>query len=63
MLVKSNTRIREIRGAPRVYGIDYKNWILEPEYCGTYQLISPAQVLTYVQNEEASLIYLNETRR
>jgi hypothetical protein len=45
----------------QIYQIDYANWILEPEYCGTYQLISPSQALTAVQNQEASLIYLNET--
>lgn len=48
------------RNIARIYGIEYKNWILEPEYCGTYQLLDPAQVLTYVQNEQASLMYLNE---
>lgn len=48
------------RPSTRIFGIDYKNWILEPEYCGTYKLISPAQVLTYVQNQEASLMFLNE---
>jgi hypothetical protein len=51
---------QERRGQARIYGIDYRNWILEPEYCGTYKLLNPAQVLTHVQNEEASLIYLNE---
>jgi len=51
------------RGRPtnRVYDIDYRNWILEPEHCGTYKLVNPAQVLTYVQNQEASLMYLNES--
>lgn len=55
-------RHEEIRGRNinRIYGIDYKNWIIEPEYCGTYKLLDPAQVLTYVQNQEASLVYLNE---
>ncbi len=48
------------RGINRIYGIDYNNWIIEPEYCGTYKLVNPAQVLTHVQNGEASLVYLNE---
>ena len=48
------------RPTTRIFGVDYKNWILEPEYCGTYKLINPAQILTYVQNQEASLMYLNE---
>jgi hypothetical protein len=48
------------RGVNQIYGIEYTNWILEPNYCGTYKLINPALALTYVQNGEASLVFLNE---
>lgn len=52
----------EIRGRDigRLYGIKYRNWILENDYCGTYKLLTPAEVLTRVQNEDAYLMYLNE---
>ncbi len=48
------------RGVSQIYGIEYKNWIIEPEHCGTYKLVNPGTVLTYVQNGQASLVYLNE---
>lgn len=48
------------RGINRIYGIEYKNWVVEPEYCGTYKLLTPGEVLTNVQNEKASLVYLYE---
>jgi hypothetical protein len=48
------------RGINRIYGIEFKNWVIDQNYCGTYKLLNPAQVLTYVQEGKASLVYLNE---
>jgi len=43
-----------------VYGIDYTNWYLEPNSCGTYELISPNAALEIIKDGGGSLIYLNE---
>lgn len=48
------------RAINQIYGIEYKNWIIQPEHCGTYKLINPNQAINHVINGEASLVFLNE---
>lgn len=43
-----------------VYQVEYTNWPIEEDACGTYELISPATAIEKVQSGEGSLIYLNE---
>lgn len=44
----------------RVYGIDFNGWVIEPENCGTYPLISATEVSNRILNDQGSLVYLNE---
>lgn len=41
-----------------VFKIDYINWLISNEPCGTYQLITPQEAVRQVQEGEASLVYL-----
>ncbi|MCC7290224.1 hypothetical protein IT417_03175 [bacterium] len=43
-----------------VYGADFTYWPIDPQACGTYQLIPPQTALETVQQGKGSLIYLNE---
>lgn len=43
-----------------LYQIDYNNFYIEEEPCGTYELIPRAQALQTVQKGGGSLVYLNE---
>ncbi len=43
-----------------IYHIDYKNWIIKPEYCGTYNLIPPELAIEEIKAGNGSLIYLLE---
>lgn len=46
--------------AEEVYKIDYKNWIISRESCGTYELLSANEAVEKIQNGEGSLVYLTE---
>lgn len=48
------------RGSRSIYGMEYNAWIVEPEPCGTYPLISATEVSNRILNGEGSLVYLNE---
>jgi hypothetical protein len=50
----------EKEGNKNIYQVDYTNWPIESDACGTYELISPATAIEKVQAGEGSLIYLNE---
>ncbi len=41
-----------------IYKIDYKHWEIEPDECGTYQLIPASTAINKVQNGEGSLMHL-----
>lgn len=41
-----------------IFGISYRNWILEENSCGTYKLITPQEAVRRVQEGEATLVYL-----
>lgn len=41
-----------------VYQIDFVNWPIEIESCGTYELVSPQVAIEKVQSGEGSLVYL-----
>lgn len=43
-----------------IFGLEYRNWVLEALTCGTYKLISPQESVRLVQDGEASLAYLME---
>ena len=43
-----------------LYAIDYAGWVIDSEPCGTYPLLSAAQVTEVIKSGNASLIYLNE---
>lgn len=43
-----------------VYAVDYTNWYVEPEPCGTYEVIPAHTAVDLVQNGGGSLVYLNE---
>lgn len=43
-----------------IYGVDYTGWVIDPEPCGTYDLISATEVTTIIENGNGSLRYLNE---
>jgi hypothetical protein len=47
-------------GNANVYNVEYTNWPIEPESCGTYELISPAIAIEKIQSGQGSLVYLNE---
>ncbi len=47
-------------GKANVYNVEYTNWPIQPESCGTYELISPAIAIEKIQSGEGSLVYLNE---
>jgi hypothetical protein len=54
-----NTNL-EIFKAKDVYRVEYKNWIIESDHCGTYQLISPDVAIEQIQAGKGSLVYLRE---
>jgi hypothetical protein len=43
-----------------VYQIEYNNFPIQDQFCGTYQLIPRSQALQTVQKGGGSLVYLNE---
>lgn len=42
-----------------VYQIEYRRWDIEPEPCGTYELVPPSNALQRIQNGEGSLVLLD----
>lgn len=65
--VKSNISIyvgpenEQLNALKNIYQIEYNTWSLEPESCGTYELVSPSYALQKIQEGEGSLVYLNST--
>ena len=47
-------------GSATIYQIDFYNWYIDPQPCGTYFLTSPTVAFDKVQSGEASLVYLND---
>ncbi|HEQ65289.1 MAG TPA: hypothetical protein ENN64_00480 [bacterium] len=47
-------------GSNAIYQINYKNWYLNPEPCGTYELITSNEAIEMLKNGNGSLIYLVE---
>ncbi|WKZ30947.1 MAG: hypothetical protein QY318_03825 [Candidatus Dojkabacteria bacterium] len=57
----SNEQVEETSpNVQEVYGLEYYAWIVEPEPCGTYPLISATEVSNRIAKGEGSLVYLNE---
>ncbi|MBD3329711.1 hypothetical protein GF357_04425 [Candidatus Dojkabacteria bacterium] len=46
--------------AREIYSIDYTNWVVSNESCGTYELLSANEAVAKLQNGEGSLVYLTE---
>ncbi len=60
MYMGGNNPNLNISDARDIYHLEYKNWIIEPDHCGTYQLVSPDTAIEQIQAGNGSLVYLRE---
>ncbi len=50
----------DIDEGENIYRAVYRNWIIEENHCGTYELISPGLAIDNITQGEGSLVYLRD---
>ena len=59
VLVGPADRRKSAYGATNIYGVEYKNWIVELSACGTYPIIPAGTAVQMVSEGKGSLVYFN----